>query len=127
MLSFNTLLYVENFAECLQFYRTLLQCEPRAHRTWMVEFLLGERYATLAGSALSLLDVAHSRQKASRLGGLTLVWQVADIQAQVQRLRLAGIVVPEPQLNAKWQALSVFFADPDGNRVELWEKVACSE
>jgi catechol 2,3-dioxygenase-like lactoylglutathione lyase family enzyme len=127
MLSFNTILYVEKFAECVHFYRTLLQCEPKAHRPWMVEFLLGGCSAALAGSALSLLDVAHSRQSASHLGGLTLVWQVADLQTQVERLRLAGIAVPAPQLNAKWQALSVFCADPDGNRVELWQKLALGE
>jgi predicted enzyme related to lactoylglutathione lyase len=108
----NTILYCERWAETVEFYRSGLGLAVTHENDWFVEF------AVHPGSFLSVADAARSSIEAGRGAGLTLSWQVADIDAAKASLTEAGIDVGEPTVRFGARVVDVF--DPVGNRIELW-------
>jgi len=109
----NTILYCEQWAATVAFYRDQLGL-PITHATdWFVEFQL-ETHAYL-----SIADSARATIPAAAGAGLTLSWQVKEIGVIKQRLHNLGIVTTP--LKEKWGAYVLYFHDPEGHRLELWE------
>jgi catechol 2,3-dioxygenase-like lactoylglutathione lyase family enzyme len=109
----NTILYCAQWAATVAFYRDWLGL-PITHATdWFVEFQVGEE------AFLSIADSARATIRAVKGEGITLSWQVADIAAIQQRLNDLGIVTTP--LKQKWGAQLLYFHDPEGHRLELWE------
>jgi catechol 2,3-dioxygenase-like lactoylglutathione lyase family enzyme len=109
----NTILYCEQWAATVAFYRDQLGL-PITHATdWFVEFQLGlHAYVSLADSTRATIPAANG-------AGLTLSWQVNDIPLIQQRLHELGIATTP--LKKKWGAHVLYFHDPEGHRLELWE------
>jgi len=73
----------------------------------------------LAGSAcLSVADAAHASIPSAGGAGITLSWQVENIEAVYDRMVSDGVDVTPIQ--ATWGARACFVFDPEGNRIELW-------
>lgn len=109
----NTILYCTQWAATVAFYRDQLGL-PITHATdWFVEFQLGDqRY-------LSLADSARATIRAGNGVGITLSWQVANLAVVQQQLQTLGIATTP--LKKKWGAQVLYFHDPEGHRLELWE------
>lgn len=109
----NTILYCAQWATTVAFYRDQLGL-PITHATdWFIEFQLGEQ------AFLSIADQARATIRSADGAGLTLSWQVTNLVAIQQRLHDLGIATTP--LKKKWGAQVLYFHDPEGHRLELWE------
>lgn len=110
----NTILYCRHWTNTVSFYQNALQF-PITHQTdWFVEFeVAGNTYLSVANEQRATIKSAAGQ-------GLTLSWQVADISDVHSKLRSSQIAVSD--LMQKWGAWVCYFHDPEGNRIELWER-----
>lgn len=109
----NTILYCEHWAATVAFYRDQLQLPITYSNEWFVEFQLG------ATAYLSIADSARATIRPANGAGLTLSWQVADIALLQQQLTNSSITTTP--IKQKWGARVLYFHDPEGHRIELWE------
>lgn len=109
----NTILYCAQWPATVAFYRDQLRL-PITHVTdWFVEFQVGDRaYLSVADSARATIQAAHG-------AGITLSWQVTNLALIRQQLTDLGVAVTP--LKKKWGAQVLYFHDPEGHRLELWE------
>ncbi len=108
----NTIIYCDRWEETVRFYRDGIRLTVLLEKGWFVEF-------QLAGSAcLSVADAAHASVPSASGAGITLSWQVENIDAVYDRLVAAGIHVTP--IKATWGSRTCFLFDPEGNRIELW-------
>lgn len=109
----NTILYCAQWAATVAFYRDQLRL-PITHSTdWFVEFQVSEQaYLSIADSARATIQPGHG-------AGITLSWQVTNLPRLQQQLTALDIVTTP--LKKKWGAQVLYFHDPEGNRLELWE------
>ena len=108
----NTVLYFERWTEAVAFYRDVLGFTVAFENDWFIEF------AVHAGSFLSVADASRASIRAGDGAGLTLSWQVADVDAVRTSLRDAGTDVGEFATRFGARVFDVF--DPAGNRIEFW-------
>ncbi len=109
----NTILYCGHWAATVVFYRDQLRLPISYSNEWFVEFQLS------ATTYLSIADSARATIPPAGGAGLTLSWQVVDIAQIQQRLTDLGIVTTP--IKQKWGARVLYFHDPEGHRIELWE------
>jgi catechol 2,3-dioxygenase-like lactoylglutathione lyase family enzyme len=109
----NTILYCDHWAATVAFYQDDLGL-PITHATdWFIEFQLTDQ------SYLSVADSVRATIRPAEGAGITLSWQVADIGSIHQQLLERGIQTTP--LKQKWGAQVLYFYDPEGHRLELWE------
>lgn len=108
----NTILYCSQWADTVAFYRDTIGLDSSFENDWFVEFDLH------ADAHLSVADAAHATVGAGDGSGITLSWQVDDLEAASRRLESLGVTVSAPI--TRWGGLTVFFHDPSGNRIEFW-------
>jgi catechol 2,3-dioxygenase-like lactoylglutathione lyase family enzyme len=108
----NVILYCERWSETVAFYRQILGEAVTADRGWFVEFAVGD------GSYLSVADAGRASIAPSYGAGLTLSWQVPDVESARDTLVTAGIVVSG--VHRRFGSPVVDLHDPEGHRIELW-------
>ncbi len=108
----NTILYCEDYADAVAFYRDLLGLEILTSKEWFTEFRL------TGDGCLSVADARRTSIPAGGGRGITLSWQVEDVRAV--RYRLAELGVETSPVVWRWGAWTLFLHDPEGNRIELW-------
>lgn len=108
----NTIVYCDAWADAVSFYRDRLGLRPTMERDWFVEFEIRP------GAHISVADAARSTVDAGDGSGLTLSWQVADVETTRADL-VARAVVLSP-VRSRWGADTCFTLDPAGNRIEFW-------
>ncbi len=108
----NTILYCDRWAETAEFYGHTLGLRRSFENDWFVEFGIRD------GVFVSVADAARATIHSGSGAGITLSWQVADVAAARRMLTGRGVVVSE--IAQRWGAATVFFHDPEGNRIELW-------
>jgi len=57
---------------------------------------------------------------APRVSGAALVWEVADVDAEIDRLRIIGVEIVDPPSDRPWGLRTASFDDPDGLRITLF-------
>ncbi|MFZ7126763.1 MAG: VOC family protein [Desulfobacterales bacterium] len=108
----NTILYCRRWHETVRFYREVLELSARLEKDWFVEF-------HLSGPAhLSIADAARATVPSSGGDGITLSWQVNDLDAAWHRLKEKGVDVGG--IRKRWGARVFYFRDPEGHRIEFW-------
>jgi catechol-2,3-dioxygenase len=111
----NIILYCKKWTQTVDFYRKLLALPVLFENDWFVEFALN------AASRLSIADENRASVKSSKGAGITLALETADIEtlwAQMGKLRLNPTAIRAHPWNAK-----VFYLfDPEGHRIEIWQK-----
>jgi len=108
----NTILYCRRWQETVRFYREGLGL-PISHATdWLVEFKLTD------DSFISLADESRATIPGARGAGLTLSWQVDDVDRSHGHMAALG-AAPDA-IRTKWNARVFYFRDPEGHRIELW-------
>lgn len=111
----NTILYCVAWKETVDFYREQVGLDVSFESDWFVEFQVGTSF-------LSIANAARATVGESRGQGITLSWEVPDIEAA--RSELEGTGVPVGPVKRRWGAPVVDFWDPEGHRVELWQDSA---
>ena len=82
---------------------------------WMVEFhLIGETYLSIANAARTSIQSAEGN-------GITLSWQVDDVDSIHNRL--SGLGIETSEIKHIWGTRVFYFFDPEGHRIELWSEI----
>jgi catechol 2,3-dioxygenase-like lactoylglutathione lyase family enzyme len=109
----NTILYCRHWAETVRFYRDVLALPISFQNDWFVEFQLGAQvYLSIADERRASIDSVSGQ-------GITLSWQVDDLQAARAELLAQQITLSE--VRQKWGASLCYLHDPEGHRIELWQ------
>ena len=111
--SANTILYCRRWSETVAFYQNVLNLPITYRSDWFIEFKV------TAGAYISVADERRATLKSNLGQGLTLTFQVEDIDAAWQHLYQGG-AVPGPIKDHAWGARVFYFFDPEGHRLELW-------
>jgi catechol-2,3-dioxygenase len=110
----NTILYCRNWETTAGFYRDKLNLPVSHEREWFIEFHLAK------ATFLSIADVSSASIKSADGDGITLSWQVEDIELAHEWLQELG--VKTSPIKSTWNALAFYFFDPEGHRIEMWAK-----
>ena len=107
----NTILYCNRWEATVRFYRDTIKLPVVLEKEWFVEF-------QLTGSArLSVADATRASIPSAGGAGITLSWQVDNINAVHRQMLDRGIHVTP--ITTTWGARACFLFDPEGNRIEL--------
>ena len=109
----NTILYCQQWQATVAFYRDQLHLPVTFASDWFVEFQL------TATARLSVADERRATIKSSAGAGLTLTFQVPEIQVAWQWLDAQG-AKPGPLRRHAWRAQVFYRYDPAGHRLEFW-------
>ena len=109
----NTILYCQKWLECVAFYKTQLGLIVTNEKYWFVEFQLTK------SSRLSVANADKTSIKSSKGKGITITFEVDDIEMTYQNL-LAAKLKPTPIKDHHWGAKVIYIYDPEGNRLEFW-------
>jgi uncharacterized glyoxalase superfamily protein PhnB len=109
----NTILYCGKWQETVRFYRQDLGLPVVFSTYWFVEFELG------AGTLLSIADETRATIPSARGAGITLTFQVENVDVTWLMLRDIGLV-SEPVKDHPWGARVFYLFDPEGHRLEFW-------
>ena len=114
LITANTILYCKEWEKAVRFYRDDLQLPIHFSTDWFVEFGLN------ATSRLGLADENRSTIKSCGGKGLTLAWEVEDIEAARNHMERNGL---KPTIIKKhpWNARVFYIFDPEGHRIEIWQ------
>jgi len=111
----NTILYCKKWSETVAFYRDIFDFEMSFQNDWFVEFQI------TADSFLSVADESRATIDSVDGQGVTLAWQVEDIQTIRDKLIVKDVGVTE--IKKRWGSLVVYLHDPENHRIELWQEV----
>ena len=67
---------------------------------------------------LSIANAASASIKSAEGDGITLSWQVEDVEFAHRRLQQLGVTTSH--IKRIWGAQAFYFFDPEGHRIELW-------
>ncbi len=109
----NTILYCLRWRETVDFYRNRLGLSVLMEKDWFVEFEIS------AAARLSVADEARSSIGSAGGRGLTLTFEVEDLDITHQHLSDGGLN-PPPVRKHGWGAEIIRIHDPEGNRLEFW-------
>ncbi len=115
----NTILYTDQWAETVAFYRDALSLAVAFENDWFVEFALGP------AAFVSVADAARSSVAPGRGDGITLSLQVDDLRAVRSALVNAGVEIGAS--GVRWGVDVLDVHDPSGNRIEFWAERASSQ
>lgn len=108
----NTILYCTSWTQTVGYYRNTLGLPVSYENDWFVEFGLGH------GSHVSIANADRATVAAAGGAGITLSWQVADIE-QAHHAMLERGARPGA-LHHRWGVTAFHLHDPDDHRIELW-------
>jgi catechol 2,3-dioxygenase-like lactoylglutathione lyase family enzyme len=108
----NAILYCQNWDETVKFYRDVLKLTVHHKTEWLVEFQL------IDNTFLSIANTASTTIRSSNGTGITLSFQVENIDIDHRRLR--GIGIETGPIKTIWGARAFYIFDPEGHRIELW-------
>jgi predicted enzyme related to lactoylglutathione lyase len=113
IITFNTILYCRYWNDTLSFYKEGLTLPVTVTKPWFVEFAPGP------AARLSIADERRTGMTSSLGRGITLTFQVDDLDATHRVLSARGLS-PQPVTDHAWNARVFYVFDPEGNRIEFW-------
>ncbi len=108
----NTILYCRHWQPTVVFYRDVLKLTVNHETDWMVEFRLSDN------SYLSIADTERATVGHAKGQGITLSFQIHDVNRIKSQLKRLGIETSDTRL--VWGRQAFYINDPDGHRIELW-------
>jgi catechol 2,3-dioxygenase-like lactoylglutathione lyase family enzyme len=108
----NTILYCKNWDETVKFYRDVLDLKVNHDAEWLVEFQL------IDNTFLSIANTDFTSIQSSKGSGITLSFQVEDVD--VAQRRLSEIGIDTGLIKSVWGVRAFYIFDPEGHRIELW-------
>jgi catechol 2,3-dioxygenase-like lactoylglutathione lyase family enzyme len=108
----NTILYCRNWDTTVKFYRDVLKLMVNHKTEWLVEFQLVDN------AYLSIANAANTSIQSSNGSGITLSFQVENVDVAQRQFREIGIETGP--IKPIWGARAFYIFDPEGHRIELW-------
>ncbi|GAA0492190.1 hypothetical protein GCM10008986_18060 [Salinibacillus aidingensis] len=112
---FGFILFVENYDECVSFYRDQLQLEVRTVKDSLVIFNLPQGYLMVEQGGVSA-----NQEKTREQNPAVIRFNVDNLKETVLQLEGKGVPFSNRELSFDWGTIAVFH-DPDGHRLELFE------
>lgn len=116
IIALNTIIYCRNWGATLAFYRDTLKLPIGFSTPWFVEFHLGDH------GRLSIADQRKTTQTSAGGRGITLSFKVTSIERTHDKLCHLDLS-PSPVSAHPWNARVCYIRDPEGNRIEFWERL----
>ncbi|HEY0753950.1 MAG TPA: VOC family protein [Ktedonobacteraceae bacterium] len=115
-----TVLFVQDLARCVTFYRDTLGLEVQESDADSVSFQMENVYFLLlaAPAAARLIGVEASTLKVEGGPRMLLAAGVEDIDATYETLKARGVTFLRPPTDQPWGLRTAHFADPAGH---VWE------
>lgn len=111
----NTILYCSRWDATVGFYRDGLGLPILFSTDWFMEFRLS------ADSRLSVANETCASIKSSGGAGITLSLEVDDIDTAWKLMTHRGLE-PTAICDHPWQARVFHLFDPEGHRIEIWQR-----
>lgn len=105
------ILFVENYEECIAFYRDTLDLEVAYTKDSLTSFCFGSAYLMVEQGGVSATE-----EKSRNENPTVLRFNVVNLEASAAELEAKGVQVE--RFSFEWGRIGVF-NDPDGNRCEL--------
>ncbi|WP_164669855.1 VOC family protein [Virgibacillus doumboii] len=112
---FGTILFVENYEKCIDFYKNKLQLDVRFEKETLVSFDVHGGYLMVEKGGFGS-DAEKNRQQ----NPVVLRFDLTSLEEAVHKLEERGVKLLHKRLEFDWGIIAVFM-DPDGNRIELNE------
>lgn len=104
-----------------EFYKKALHAEGDVND---VHVELGAEGAGLAiFSEDGMEGMAPGIMSGAGRGAVAIEFEVADVDAEYERLKALGVIFVKPPQTHPWGARSFWFLDPDGNIVDFFGKI----
>jgi len=106
------------------FYREVLQVEPKVYQEDYLEFPMEGAILSLYRQE-SLEQTVPGAMQAGRNRSVMLEFQVADVDREYDRLKQSRLPLDwvMPPTTFPWGNRSIYFRDPEGNMVNLYSTV----
>lgn len=114
-------LVTENVPALVQFYSKVLDCLAEGDDTHS-EFTVGGLGLAIF-TRQGMEDMAPGSMQGAGYGGVTIAFQVEDVDARYEQLQALGVEIVKPPATYPWGARSVWFRDPEGNIVDFYSRV----
>ena len=111
----NTILYCSHWDATVRFYRDGLDLPILFSTDWFMEFQLSPH------ARLSLADDTRASIKCAGGAGLTIALEVEDIDVVWELVTRRGLG-PTAIRDHPWQARVFYLFDPEGHRIEIWQR-----
>ncbi|MFW5931425.1 MAG: VOC family protein [Desulfosalsimonas sp.] len=111
----NTILYCKNWQQTVAFYKDRLGLTVSFSNDWFVEFRLTD------SSRISIADQTRASVKSCGGKGFTLALEVGEIEPVWTDMNDSGLAPTEIR-DHPWGARVFYFYDPEGHRIEIWQK-----
>jgi catechol 2,3-dioxygenase-like lactoylglutathione lyase family enzyme len=117
----------QNLETLRDFYREVLQVEPKVYQEDYLEFPLEGAILSLYRQE-SLERTVPGAMQAGRNQSVMLEFQVADVDREYARLKKAQVPIDwvMAPITFPWGNRSIYFRDPEGNMVNLYSRVKSS-
>lgn len=114
------ILYVENYEECLQFYKDILQLPIKAEHGTYIEFDTGATILAMNSRedvrGLTGLSIPNGTSESSNF---EMGFVVEDVNETISRFREQGVKVLVEPITKPWGQTIAYVSDPDGNYIEI--------
>lgn len=119
------ILYVDDLASSVSFYRDALGLEFRFEEAGYAEFATGAaKFALLERSRLpDLLGAQTGSGRPSGSPGGEVLFLVEDVDGEAARLTSAGVEILSGPIDRPWGHRTLHLLDPEGHVVELAQEI----
>lgn len=110
----NTILYCNHWEACVHFYQHILGFKVSfAKDDWFRELVVND------SAHISIANVKHCTIPSGQGQGVTLSWQVEELEQLRESLLAQGVKV-SGITSTSWRAPWFYAWDPEGHRIEFW-------
>lgn len=111
-------LFISDEERAIDFYTNKLGFKLVAQTPlpWGGRFLM---FAPPGGGANLVLSKPIPGAPGQPGGQTNIAWEVDDLVAKYEELKAKGVEFPKPPTKQPWGGMQAFFADPDGNVMQL--------
>lgn len=115
LITTNIIFYCSKWELTVRFYKEQIGLPVLFSTDWFVEFRLNQM------ARLSIADEKKASIKSNEGQGVTLALEVEDIETAHEHMEKVGL---KPMIVSKhpWNARTFHLFDPEGHRIEFWEK-----
>jgi predicted enzyme related to lactoylglutathione lyase len=111
------ILYCSKWELTVRFYKEQIGLPVLFSTDWFVEFHLNQM------ARLSIADEKKASIKSDERQGVTLALEVEDIETVHEHMKKVGLK-PTIIIKHPWNAQIFHLFDPEGHRIEIWQKFA---
>jgi predicted enzyme related to lactoylglutathione lyase len=115
-------LITESVPALVRFYTKIFNCEASGDDIHAEIEMGGLNLAIFTRQGME--EMAPGSMEGAGSGSFTIGFEVEDVDAQHERLKILGVEVIKPPATYPWGSRSVWFRDPDGNIINFYSKVA---